>query len=99
MEKNSAPKRFVIGLNVIIQVILAGVIFTFVNLAIHRWHPEKIDLTKNDYYKLSEKTKQLLKSLKAPIEVIVFFQPDASDPVTSRVFDDVKNLLKEYKSA
>ncbi|MBI4023503.1 MAG: GldG family protein [Verrucomicrobia bacterium] len=98
MEKSSAPKRFIIGVNVITQVLLVAVVIVFLNLFIYRWHPPKADLSHNDYFKLSDKTKQLLKSLTAPVEVIVFFQPDSDDPVTHRVFNDVQFLLNEYKN-
>ena len=99
MAKSSAPKRFIVGLNVVIQIVLVAVVVVVINLAIHRWHPPKLDLTSNKYYKLSDKTKELLKSLKAPVNVIVFFQPASEDPLTQRVFHDIQNLLIEYKSA
>jgi len=88
-----------IGLNVIIQIALAAVAVVFINLAVNRWHPPRVDLTRNNYYRLSDKTEQLLKSLKAPVEVVVFFQPTSEDPLTSRVFQDTQRLLKEYQSA
>ena len=96
MDKGSAPRRFAIGFNVVLQVLLAGALVVFANLGIQRWHPSKIDLSKSDYYKLSGKTVELVKSLRAPVEIIVFFQPDSRDPITQKVFDDVQNLLAEY---
>lgn len=96
MDKGSAPRRFAIGFNVVLQVLLAGALVVFANLGIQRWHPSKIDLSKSDYYKLSGKTAELVKSLRAPVEIIVFFQPDSRDPITQKVFDDVQNLLAEY---
>ncbi len=99
MKKSSAPRRFAVGLNVIIQIILAGVILVFLNLAIHRWHPPKLDISYSEYYKLSDKTKELLKSLTAPVDVIVFFQPEPRDPVARRVSEDIQVLLKEYQAA
>lgn len=99
MQKSSAPKRILIGFNVAIQVILAAVILVVVNMAIRRWHPAKVDLMATDYYRLSEKTRNLLKSLKSPVEVYVFFQMGSSDPVAGRVRLDVDRLLKEYEDA
>ncbi|MDD2706429.1 MAG: GldG family protein [Verrucomicrobiae bacterium] len=99
MDHGTAPKRVVVASNVIIQVILVGVILVFANLAFYRWHPKKADLSSSQYYKLSEKSLQLLKSLKEPVNVVVFFQPMAEDPVAQKVFVDVQNLLNEYKEA
>jgi ABC-type uncharacterized transport system involved in gliding motility auxiliary subunit len=99
MDKGSAPRRFAIGLNVILQVLLAGALVVFANLGIQRWHPRRLDLSRSDYYRLSGKTVELLKSLREPVEVIVFFQPDSRDPITQKVYGDVKNLLAEYADA
>ncbi len=106
MENNSAPKRSIIGLNIIIQIILVGVIIVFINLAIHRWpnlgvkqwYPARFDLSFSDYYKLSDKTKNLLQNLKAPLEVIVFIQPSSEDPIVAHIFNDTQTLLKEYQA-
>lgn len=87
-----------IGINVVIQVALALLIVVFVNLSIHYWHPPRIDLSRSEYYKLSTKTKELLKSLKRPVEIIVFIQPDSQDPIVPQVFNDVQTLLKEYEA-
>lgn len=95
---NSAPKRLTIGFHVILQIVLAGAMVVIINMAVQRWHPPKLKLTRNDYYELSDKSRQLLSSLKTPIEVIVFFQPDAREPVTARVYDDIQHLLREYVS-
>ncbi|MCC7519588.1 MAG: GldG family protein [Verrucomicrobiae bacterium] len=99
MAQGSAPRRFAIGFNVVLQVLLAGALAVFLNLGIQRWHPPRMDLSRSDYYKLSGKTTELLKSLREAVEVIVFFQPDSRDPVTQKVFDDVQNLLAEYANA
>ncbi len=95
---SSAPKRFAIGVNVLFQILIVGTIVVVANMAIHRWHPPTIKLSKSNYYELSDKTRQLLASLKTSVEVIVFFQPDPRDYVTSRVFEDIQRLLKEYQS-
>lgn len=99
MAQGSAPRRFAIGFNVVLQILLAGALAVFVNLGVQRWHPPRLDLSRSDYYKLSGKTLELLKSLREPVEVIVFFQPDNRDPITQKVFDDVQNLLGEYRNA
>lgn len=98
MAKSSAPKRIVVSINVLIQILLAGAIIVFANMAFNKWHPKKTDLSKNDYYKLSDKTIKLLNSLTSPVDVIVFFQPMSDDPVVVKVFDDIQSLLKEYHS-
>jgi ABC-type uncharacterized transport system involved in gliding motility auxiliary subunit len=103
MDRGSAPKRFQVGINVALQVALVVVILVFINWAAHLWLPylisKKADLTRSQYYKLSDKTLQLLKSLKEPVDVIVFFQPVSEDYMTRRVFSDIRNLLDEYQNA
>jgi ABC-type uncharacterized transport system involved in gliding motility auxiliary subunit len=96
--ENSAPKRILVGMNVIIQIIAAIVICVVANVAIQRWHPRPADLNHNDYYKLSDKTKQLLGSLKSDVEIILFFQPDSEWAYVVRIKDDLEILLKEYQS-
>ncbi|NUN92981.1 MAG: GldG family protein [Verrucomicrobiae bacterium] len=98
MDQGSAPRRFATGINVALQILLAGALAVFANLGIQRWHPSRLDLSRSDYYKLSGKTTELLKSLREPVEVIVFFQPDSRDPITQKVFDDIQNLLGEYRN-
>ena len=95
--KSSAPKRVLIGFNVILQVLLAAAIVVVVNMAIHRWHPHKMDLMRTDYYRLGDKTRNLLKSIKSPVEVYVFFQNNSPNPVVERISEDVQLLLKEYE--
>jgi len=96
MQKNSAPNRWLVSSNVLIQIVLAAALVVFANFGIHYWHPKHLDLRHNDYYRLSDKTKQLLKSLHKPVEIIVFFQPQAEAPVTQQVFEYIQQLLKEY---
>lgn len=99
MDKGSAPKSFFIGVNVFLQVLLLAVLLVVLNLAINRWHPPRVNLTSNNYYALSEKSKQLLKSLREPVDVIVFFQPSSESSLVQRVFQDIQRLLDEYKAA
>ncbi len=96
MEKSSAPKPWLISANVVIQIVLVTAIFVIANLGIYYWHPKRVDLTQAGYFKLSDKTRQLLASLKKPVEIIVFFQPNAQEPVTQQVYQYIQGLLKAY---
>ncbi len=98
VKTSSAPKPFTVGFNVMVQVVLACVILVFINMALYHWHPPRTYLSQSDYYQLSDKTKNLLKTLKVPVEVIVFFQSELSDRNTSKVAEDIKYLLREYET-
>lgn len=83
-------RKFVISLNTLLIILIAAVIVVMVNYLSIR-HYKRIDLTENQYYSLSDKTIELLKTIKEPITCIVFFQP------SQQVYDDVRNLLREYQ--
>jgi ABC-type uncharacterized transport system involved in gliding motility auxiliary subunit len=97
-RQSSAPQRFLISLNFLVQVFFAFLIFVLVNGMVFRWQLPRIDLGRTAYFQLSDKTLQLLKSVKEPIEVMVFFQPGSNDPTISQVYEDIKWLLKEYEA-
>jgi ABC-type uncharacterized transport system involved in gliding motility auxiliary subunit len=96
---NSAPKPVWVSLNVLLQIIFAGAVVVCVNLAFYRWYPPRLKVSHTTYYDLSEKTVHVLQHLKAPIEIIVFFQPDPDHLASFRVLEDIKRLLREYEFA
>ena len=83
-------RKFAISLNTLVIIILVAAIIGMINYLSIR-HYKRMDWTHSGYYSLSDKTVSLLKTIKDPIQVIVFFQP------SQEVYDDVKNLLREYQ--
>src|SRR5215471_2405019 len=84
--------RIWIGLNVILQIaailFLAAMVNSFAFKHYKRW-----DLSRDQKYALSDKTKRFLDALKGKMRITVFFSP--STPITA----DVENLVTEYHYA
>jgi hypothetical protein len=85
-------KRFQIGLNVLIQVGILVMILGMVNYVAFN-HYKRWDYTRNQKYALSEKTKNVLRSLKKQTTAIVFFATG------SDISGDLERLLREYQFA
>lgn len=85
-------RRFQIGLNVIVQIVLAICILGLVNYLGFR-HYERWDLSRDQQFALSGQTEQILKQLDEPVRVIVYFSPE------SLIYRDVDYLLREYQYA
>ena len=83
-------RRLAIGLNVLASILLAGLIVVMVNFLSYR-HYTRWDLSRSDYYRLSDKTISLLSSLDAEVNILVFFQKSHG------LYDDVRRVLKEYE--
>lgn len=90
-------KRFQIGLNVLIQILVVIFILVLVNVMAFR-HYKRWDFSRDKQYELSEQTAQKLQSLEKPVKFVVFFSPD---PRTAggEVIGDVNALLKEFQYA
>ncbi|MEI6084770.1 MAG: GldG family protein [Verrucomicrobiota bacterium] len=97
-EKNSPPRRnrFVISLNVLVQLVAVLALAGMANWFVAR-HYLRFDWTKSGYYQVSDKTKQMLGSLKDPVKVIVYLQPNAESDLEEKIFQDVRNLLSEFQ--
>src|SRR5438067_10179872 len=93
-EKAKAKKiqRLQIGLNVLVQLILIFFLVTAVNWIGFR-HYKRWDVSRDQKYALSDKTKRFLNSIKAKVRITVFFSP--STPISG----DVSSLLTEYQYA
>lgn len=91
-------RRFVVGTNVLVQILALLALAIMVNWLATR-HYTRFDWTKSGYYKLSDKTKQVLAGLKAPVDVIVFLPPtgERQHEYVEKVLDDVRNLLTEFQ--
>ena len=89
-------RRLVIGANVLLQIVAALALVVMINWLASR-HYMRFDWTKSGYYKLAEKTKQMIASLKEPVDVVVFLPQSARREYVEKVLDDVRNLLKEFQ--
>ena len=80
------------GLNSAVALALAVALAGMVNYLSAR-HFVRADWSRSHFYRLSEKTLNLLGTIKDPVDVIIFFQKDHA------LYDDVDNLLREYAYA
>src|SRR3989440_3466569 len=95
VEVKTKPKkiqRLQIGLNVLVQLILIFFLIIAVNWIGFRNY-KRWDVSRDQKYALSDKTKRFLNSVKGKIRVTVFFSPNT--PITG----DVTSLLTEYQYA
>jgi ABC-type uncharacterized transport system involved in gliding motility auxiliary subunit len=84
--------RIRIGLNVVVQVVLILFVAAMVNSFAFK-HYKRWDLSRDQKYALSDKTKRFLDTLKGKMRITVFFSPNT--PISS----DVQNLVTEYQYA
>ena len=66
--------RLQIGLNVLVQLILIFFLVTAVNWIGFR-HYKRWDVSRDQKYALSDKTKRFLNSIKGKVRITVFFSP------------------------
>src|SRR3982751_5749528 len=95
VPEKAKPKkiqRLQIGLNVLVQLVLIFFLVSAVNWIGFR-HYKRWDVSRDQKYALSDKTKRFLNSIKGKMRITVFFSPNT--PITG----DVQNLLTEYQYA
>jgi ABC-type uncharacterized transport system involved in gliding motility auxiliary subunit len=85
-------QRIQIGLNLLVQVILIFFLVSAVNWIGFR-HYKRWDMSRDQKYALSDKTKRFLNTIKGKMRITVFFSP------TTPISGDVANLLTEYQYA
>jgi hypothetical protein len=85
-------RRVQIGLNVAVQVALVLFLAIMIN-SLGLKHYKRWDLSRDQKYALSDKTKRVLQSIKGKMRITVFFSPNT--PITG----DVQSLLTEYQYA
>src|ERR1700736_3926068 len=85
-------QRLQIGGNLLIQLILIFFLVSAVNWLGFR-HYKRWDVSRDQKYALSDKTKRFLDTIKGKVRVTVFFAPNT--PIST----DVANLLTEYQYA
>jgi ABC-type uncharacterized transport system involved in gliding motility auxiliary subunit len=91
----STGKRFAIGVNVIVQILILLFIFALVNFVSFRRFV-RWDFSRDQKYALSTQTKNLLGSLPKPVKAIIYF---SGAGVGGMIEGDVSALLKEYEYA
>jgi hypothetical protein len=84
------PRRYGIGINVAIQMILALALFAGVNRLSWR-HYWRWDLSPSQDYTLSQATLNYLDSLSRDVQIYIVFGRD------SKVYGEVQSLLEEYR--
>ena len=94
-EVTTKPKkiqRLQIGLNLLVQLILIFFLIIAVNWIGFR-HYKRWDVSRDQKYALSDKTRRFLSSIKGKVRITVFFSPNT--PISG----DVSSLLTEYQYA
>ena len=102
-------QKTAIGTNVVLTTILAGAIMIMLNWLAYRhaewfWPPNwfthktdyRFDWTRSAYYKLSDKTREIVGKLAKPVQVIMFYKPMTEGD--ARLHNDLQNLMKEYEN-
>src|SRR5436309_5651945 len=94
-EVTTKPKRIQrlqIGLNLVVQLILIFFLVSAINWIGFR-HYKRWDVSREQKYALSDKTKRFLNTIKGKVRITVFFSPNT--PISG----DVSSLLTEYQYA
>ncbi|MCF7788257.1 MAG: GldG family protein [Prosthecobacter sp.] len=88
-EARPMPKRYGIGMNVALQLLLAFALFVGVN-RLNYYHYWRWDLSASQDYTLSPATLKYLDSLSRDVQIYIVFARD------SKVYGEVQSLLEEY---
>lgn len=83
-------KRFQIGLNVLVQILVVVFILGMVNYIAFN-HYRRWDFSREQKYALADQTKRMLRGLDKKMTVVVFFNP------VSEIYGDLQSLLKEFQ--
>lgn len=94
--RSRARKRLISGMNSSVAILLLLVLVIMLNYISSRNY-YRIDLSRDRFYQLSDKTRSMLKSLPGKVRITVFIQP--GHEIYNLVYDDVLNLLREYEYA
>jgi len=88
-------KRLGTGLNVLASLILAVAAATLLNYLAAKHFRYRCDISKKQFYSLSEKTRNILSTLKGDIAVHVVFR--VSSPEKEETVRDILRLLEAYR--
>ena len=87
---HGAPRRFGIGVNVLLQLILMLALFVGVNRLNYRYY-WRFDLSPTQDFTLSDATRNYVDKLSRDVEIFMVFPRD------SQLYGDVQSLLEEYR--
>jgi ABC-type uncharacterized transport system involved in gliding motility auxiliary subunit len=85
-------RRAAFGLNVGAALAVAAVLVVLVNVAAARYSG-RWNLSRSDYYTLSDKTRSLLDGIHGEVKVLAFYEQN------HELYRDVRNLLEEYEES
>ncbi len=83
-------RRFQIGLNVAMQIILAVIILLTLNFLSFRYY-QRWDFSLDSKFTLAEQSKRVIEDIRGELDLILFFSG------TSPVYEHLNSLLKEYQ--
>lgn len=89
-------RRWLARLNLAVTLVLLGMLFILVNYIAGRRYA-RLDVTRTKLSALSPKTIQVLKQLRDPISIIVFYQPQSEEGSSTALSPLIEDLLKEYE--
>lgn len=93
-EMSARPARFQANINNWIKMVLSLAILIMVNYLGFKYY-YRADVTQNRFYELSDKTVQVLRNLKEPVKITLYFAPNDVNP--SKLRDEIEGLIKEYQ--
>ena len=89
--------RLVISVNVLVQILAVLALVVMANWFVRRHYPPRFDWTHSSYYKLADKTRQMLGALKEPVRIIVYLPSKGESDLAEKILQDVRKLLDEFK--
>lgn len=92
--RSRTRRRLFAGLNSGAAILLLLALLGMVNYLSSR-HYLRFDLSRDQFYRLSDKTAALVASLPGPVKISVFIQP--GHEIYQLAYEDVINLLREYE--
>lgn len=93
-DLSARPARFQANVNNWVKIALTIAIVAMVNYLGYKYY-YRADVTQNRFYELSDKTVQVLKNLKEPVRITLYFAPSDVNP--SKLRTEIEGLVKEYQ--
>ncbi len=91
-------RRFLIGANALLVTVLAILLWGFVNY-INQRHYRRWDLTKSGRFTLSDRTRDILKSLDKDVKITSLVRPQGRNADVDAILNGINDFLEEYKAA
>lgn len=93
MEKLNSVRRAAVRWNVALQILAMLVITGAANYFSFN-HYTRWDFSRSQKFTLADQSRQVLRQLKKPVRIMVFFSPTSTSAETM-LYPDIQNLLKE----